>query len=630
MGEVSVVFNSEDVRYKQPVGAAAAGEGIYLDLLVSETVGARAVRLVIQFDKDNSVSRLDMPGRETTAATDEYMAYEITVTLKEKGLYWYYFEIDTDRGTLQVGKSGLDNRAVITERTKAWQQTVYEQQYDAPEWIYGGVFYHIFVDRFYHAGEYVHIDGKRTREDWGGMPDFQPQNGKILNNDFFGGNLQGIIEKLPYLEDLGVTCLYLSPIFEAYSNHKYDTANYMRIDPMFGNEDDFRELCLEAKKRGIHVILDGVFSHTGSDSIYFDKYHHYGGNGAYGNPDSPYRDWYYFHKEETYETWWGFDILPKLNKSNESYIEFICGENGVVRHWLREGADGWRLDVADELSNSFLESITAAAKAEKHDAMICGEVWEDASNKIAYDERKNYFEGDKLDSVMNYPFRNAIIEFVKSGNAWQISAIVESIMENYPQAVVHALMNILGTHDTVRVITALAGKDLGYNPSREQQAAARLEPAEWKRGLNMLKIAVVLQMTLPGVPCIYYGDEAGTEGYKDPFNRTCYPWGHENRDLLDWYRTIIGIRKSHGEYRTGGYRTVAAMNGLYAFERFSRKEDRQGSRRLVTAANCGDNETALLLDGKWVDLLTGEKMENNITVFPGEVMILQKDDREER
>ena len=618
--KVRVVFDSRDERFKTPQGAARAGENVQICLLTESAVDVRRAQALVQCDRDGSWARYEMTEKVPRMPEGGYRAYEMAFVPETPGLYWYHFELETAAGRLTVGLSGADNRAIITEDPKNWQLTVYRRAYEVPEWFEGGVMYHIFVDRFCHEGPYVELPGKKTRRDWGGMPEYRPdQDGRIRNNDFFGGNLQGIRSKLPYLEELGVTCLYLSPIFAAYSNHKYDTADYTKIDPMFGDEETFRALCREAGERGIRVILDGVFSHTGADSIYFDKEGHYGGNGAYGNPDSPYRSWYYFHNDhnkENYETWWGIDTLPRINKLCPEYDAFICGEDGIARRWLRAGAAGWRLDVADELPNRFLRKLTKAVKTERPDALLIGEVWEDASNKIAYDERKNYFEGDKLDSVMNYPFRTAIIDFVRSGNAWQLAACIEEILEHYPEEVVHCLMNSLGTHDTERILTALGGKDLGYNPSREAQAQEQMSPAERARAVRLFMIAEALQMTLPGVPCIYYGDEAGMEGYKDPFNRRCYPWGSEDPGLIAWTKKLTAIRRAHPVYRRGEYRTVASLGGIFAFERFGAGE------RIITCANCGQEEGKVIADDTWQDLLTGELYKNNITIFPGQVLIL--------
>ena len=317
------------------------------------------------------------------------------------------------------------------------------------------------------------MEGKTTRRDWGGQPQYEPVNGEMLNNDFFGGNLAGIRVKLPYLQELGVTCLYLSPIVEAYSNHKYDTADYRKVDPMFGTMEDFECLCREAGERGMRVICDGVFAHTGSDSVYFNRQGHYGEGGAWNDPNSPYRPWYFFHEDGGYDSWWGIDTLPRINKEDPSYREFINGKGGIVQHWLSHGASGWRLDVADELPAGFLTELVAAAKEQDPQALIVGEVWEDASNKIAYGVRMNYFRGDRLDSVMNYPLKDAVIRCVRHGDAAHLAETMETIWENYPHYIVHALMNHLGTHDSFRILTALAGEELDPDTPREIQGIAR-------------------------------------------------------------------------------------------------------------------------------------------------------------
>ena len=738
-----------ELRFRDPAGAVPTGSSICLTLIASEKISDPV--LCLRFDPEDNPEQIHMePAPEDAAAPGSqaggfhaeggytsdgraldghapeghagggtphghidgrapeghagggntsggYTVYTAHFTPREKGLYWYWFELPEEG--IVISRDPATGQAAVTRDLRCWQITVCEPAYAAPDWIYGGVFYHIFVDRFAASGEPVYMDGKILRHDWGGMPDYQPNaEGRILNNDFFGGNLAGIVEKLPYLQKLGVTCLYLSPIFEAYSSHKYDTSDYMKVDPMFGDEAGFTRLCEEAGRLGMRVICDGVFSHTGSDSRYFDIHDRYG-DGAYHHHDSPYRSWYYF-EPKGYQTWWGIDTLPRIRKDNPSYQEFITGPKGVVRKWLAAGASGWRLDVVDELPASFLEKLTAGAKAEKADALILGEVWEDASNKIAYEERKNYFDGTKLDSVMNYPLRRGIIDYVRGGDAFSIARPMAQIMENYPLHIVHALMNILGTHDTDRIITALAGRRLGPDAGRKEKAAIRMDDEDWRIGIRRLKIAVVLQMTLPGVPCIYYGDEAGMEGYNDPFNRKCYPWGHENPEIQNWYRRVIAIRRSHKVYVDGSYRLLAARNGLYAFERRCRETwngpaaehsmeasgtvggaaadgtvcgsaadgavdgaavggaaggavavggavcgaattggtasgavdgaavggaaggEIGSADRLLTVTNCGSDLQTLALFGRWKDLLSGTEFQDDVTVLPGQAMIL--------
>lgn len=626
MTQANVIYDSRNDFFKTPLGAVKAHTNVRFRILVSKDLHPVQVRMVMQYDRHEQPALYEMTGSMEGGPEADTLEYSVSFDIHDTGLYWYHFEILAENGWQRAGRNA-DNQAILSDSAAQWQQTVYQRAYKEPAWIYGGIYYHIFVDRFHKSGRpRCEQSGKITRHDWGGQPEWRPQNHTVLNNDFFGGDLEGIRQKLSYLSELHVTCLYLSPVFEAYSNHKYDTGDYEIIDPMFGTKEDFEALCCDAAKYNMRVICDGVFAHTGSDSRYFDKYGHYGSSGAYGNPDSPYRSWYFFHDDETYDCWWDFPTLPKLNKNDPGYIHYITGENGIVRKWLRTGASGWRLDVADELPNGFLQKLVAAAKAEKEDSIIVGEVWEDASNKIAYEERKNYFEGNGLDSVMNYPFRNAIIEYVRYGNSNALSQTVESIVENYPPEVIHCLMNVLGTHDSVRIITALAGKDLGQDSPRELQANTHLSPEEWARGIRLLKTASLIQMTLPGVPCIYYGDEAGTEGYKDPFNRTCFPWGQEHTELLDWYKKITDIRWTHSVYKTGGYRTVAAREGLFAFERFGQREQEASLdyAPIMTITNCGAQEHHLDLEGCWTDLLTGDLYEGTVTLCSGDILLLEK------
>ncbi len=615
-----VIFDSRNKEYKIPVGAIPAHTALTLRLLIAEELQPLSLRVVVQYDRHEQPAFYEMT-QASSPEKEGYIPYTATFAIHDTGLYWYHFLLETPEGILRIGKEGAANRSVIGENSGVWQQTVYERAYEKPEWIYGGVYYHIFVDRFHASGrEREEVDDKVLRTDWGGIPQWRPEYGRIRNNDFFGGDLEGIRQKLSYLKDLGVTCLYLSPIFEAYSNHKYDTGDYEKIDAMFGTEDDFRSLCMDAGELGIRIICDGVFAHTGSDSKYFNKERHYQSYGAYGNPFSPYRHWYHFHDDGSYDCWWDIDTLPKLNKDNPDYIKYITGENGIVRRWLRAGASGWRLDVADELPVSFLDKLVEAAKAEKPDSLIIGEVWEDASNKIAYDERKNYFEGNRLDGVMNYPFRQGIIDFIRNGKAEELAETVESIVENYPPEVLNATMNILGTHDTPRIITALAGKDLGSDPRRLDMAETHMTEEQWNEGLRLLKNASLLQMTLPGVPCVYYGDEAGVEGYKDPFNRTCYPWGNENKSLLRWYKRIIAVRKDNPVFQQGDYKTIYASQGVFAFARY---DEKGRCPAIIIAVNQGRRKHRLNLNCSWCNLLTGAQHRNDPVLWPGDALILE-------
>ena len=426
--------------------------------------------------------------------------------------------------------------------------------------------------------------------DWYEQPEWRPNAaGEITNSDFFGGDLKGIEQKLGYLESLGVTCIYLNPIFESHSNHRYDTANYEKIDPLLGTEADFRALCTAAKARGIRILLDGVFSHTGSDSIYFNREGRYGDGGAYRSQQSPYYPWYSFRRwPDDYECWWNFITLPNVREGNPAYDAYINGESGIIRRWLEAGAAGWRLDVADELPDCFIDSLNRAVKGFDENALVLGEVWEDASNKTAYGVRRRYLMGGQLDSVMNYPFRDAILGFLCGAHASLMMDRIETIVENYPPQVLDILMNHIGTHDTERALTVLGGEPAGER-GRAWQSAQRMTPDQRETALERLRLASLLQFMLPGVPCIYYGDEAGMEGYRDPFNRACYPWGREEEDLLAWYRYIALLRREHSDIlKHGKLRSVYAHGDILSFERYIETE--YGEKALFIAVNrSGDN-----------------------------------------
>lgn len=592
--EQQIIFYSRQLNCRSPLGAIPEGQEIQLHLQLARRLGTLQASIVVLEDAQGS--RKEYP-LEWEGLEGAYDCYKGVIPSQPAGLYWYFFQMEGAEGRCYGGRQGRE--AVLTDEPAAWQLSVYQKEYQTPDWIKGGLYYHIFVDRFCKAGELPVREDARLHTDWYEQPDYRPDAGGVIRNrDFFGGNLRGITSKLRYLSSLGVTCLYLSPIFEAYSNHKYDTGNYLCIDPMFGTEQDFRALCRKAQGYGIRVILDGVFNHTGSDSVYFNREGRYPQPGAYQSPESPYYEWYRFSEyPDQYESWWGIDTMPQVEENHPGYQAFICGQEGVVRKWLRAGAAGWRLDVADELPDLFIEKLRKAALAEKKDCLLIGEVWEDASNKIAYGKRRHYFEGKQLDGVMNYPLRGAILEFLLHKNAQGLAETVESICENYPPQVVHCLMNGLGTHDTPRLLTMLSGKKLPE--TREQQAEFMLDEETRARAEMRMRQAVLLQMFLPGVPCIYYGDEAGLQGCGDPFNRSCYPWKRENHRLLAWYRKLGKLRRTLPVLEKGEYCTILAERGCYIFKR----SDKNGA--LLVGVNLSEQEIMLPLERYYENLLNG-------------------------
>lgn len=515
--------------------------------------------------------------------------YKIDLKLNT-GLYWYRFCFETEWSQNFITKT--NGSRGFGDGGGSWQKSVYSKNFTTPDWLTGGIIYQIFPDRFYNSKtEKAEIPKTRwLRDDWGATPEWKQNDPYFcLCNDFFGGDLKGIEQKLDYLESLGVTCIYLNPVFLASSNHRYNTADYEKIDTLLGTEQDFINLCKSAHERDIKIILDGVFSHTGDDSKYFDRYNEYG-NGAAQSKDSPYFNWYKFKNwPYDYHSWWGVATLPEVNEDNPDFLEYICGENGILRYWLRLGADGWRLDVADELPDVFLDRLREAIKAENPDAFILGEVWEDASNKESYGSRRRYFEGRQLDSVMNYPFASAMIDFIRSGNAEALNETVLSILENYPKLSVDTLMNHIGTHDTARILTML-GLQGAIPPSREQQSFFKLTPEQRAKAKLRLKLISVLQYTLPGVPSLYYGDEAGLEGFGDPFCRGCYPWGNEDKELLEHYKFLGEMRKQASVLKDGEYIPLLAQNGVLGFIRENENS------KLFVGINTSYNEININLD----------------------------------
>lgn len=541
-------------------------------------------RLIVSYD-NMSPMRYDMFWCGMRG--EDYEWWECDFAPDTEGLYWYYFELSTGMHcTKYLGKESASSKSKISDHSniEKWQITVYKKSFKTPDKFKGGIIYQIFPDRFAYSGKkHKNVpEDRKIHENTEDIPDWRPNGqGKITNSDYFQGDIEGVIKKLDYLKSLGVTVIYFNPIFEAHENHRYNTADYEKIDPMLGDERDFKHLCKEAKKRGMSVILDGVFSHTGSDSRYFNKNGRYNELGAYNSKDSKYFNWYKFENwPDKYGSWWGITTLPEIKEEEESYLEYITGKNGILRKWLRAGADGWRLDVADELPDLFLDRLRAAVKAEKSDALIIGEVWEDATNKEAYGLRRRYFQGDQLDSVMNYPFKNAILGFLTGSSAESSKEIIESVLENYPAPVINLLMNHIGTHDTERALTVLGGVQ---ESSKERQSTAVLDHQSRERAKKLLKLASLMQYTLPGIPSVYYGDEAGMEGYGDPFNRRFYPWGREDTELIEWYKALGKMRHSIKCLADGRYSSYICENRLFSFVR-------KGGRDSIFVALNGGNE----------------------------------------
>lgn len=599
-------FDSRNALYKSKQTAVASGESLRLRLLLHKEANVKCAYLLLKNDCDTDYSKTEL---KETGNIEDYIIYETEVRL-ETGLYWYAFKFSSSFGECYVSRSDHSLGVVTQALGNVWQLTVYSADFVTPDSFAGGVIYQIFPDRFYASGTKKENipDDRYIKTDWSSIPEYRNTDDKLrICNDYYGGDLLGITKKLPYLQELGVTVIYLNPIFEAHSNHRYNTADYFKIDPMLGTEKDFINLCKTAKKYGIKIILDGVFSHTGDDSVYFNKYGRYGDGGAYRDRNSKYTSWYKFNDSPCgYTSWWGVPSLPETNETDPSFMEFITGENGVLRYWIRLGASGWRLDVADELPDEFIEKIRSAVKSENPDALILGEVWEDASNKISYGKRRKFLYGKQLDSVMNYPLANLIIGFVRGGNARELIDGILDITENYPPQCVNILMNHIGTHDTARILTRLG--DGGRNSGdREAQSGYRLTALQRELAKRRLMLASVLQYTLPGIPSLYYGDEAGVEGYGDPFCRSAFPWGNESEELTNHYKELGKLRKEHSAFKNGRFIPLYSDIGYVTYVRSNEQED------VLICINRWCEETVITLPDGYenASVLYGNKPEIN-------------------
>ncbi len=562
---MSHMYDSWDASYKTPFGAVKKGKICHFSIRLPKDLKPDYAPVLVMFRTGFKERFLNL---HQTGEEDDCFVWSANFLPKYTGVHYYYFAYTIGGQRMYIKKK--DGHLGNLNDGGLFQLTVYAEDYKTPEFLKGGVMYQIFPDRFCKSGK-VHENipsGRVLREDWGGTPLYKPdENGHVWNNDYFGGDLDGIRSKLPYLADLGVTCIYLNPIFESHENHRYNTANYRNVDPLLGTNEDFRILCKEAKTYGISVILDGVFSHTGADSIYFNKFGRYDTVGAFQSQESPYFPWYTFWEyPHVYEAWWGIDTLPNVQENNPEYTNYICGEGGVLDYWISLGAAGYRLDVADELPDAFLEHLNACVKKHGAEKIVIGEVWEDASNKESYGIKRRYLLGDQLDSVMNYPFRDAMIGYLKGMSADEFRLRIMTILENYPRPSVDVLMNFVSTHDIERAINRFGGEPCD-DKSKDWMAERYLTPEEYEKGKSMLKAAMALMFFLPGVPSIYYGDEAGLQGYKDPFNRRCYPWGNEDQELIAFTKELGRIRRAYKVFRNGRLFFLPAPEDVMAFAR---------------------------------------------------------------
>lgn len=604
-----IEYNSWDKNFKAPFGALKFDEELIINVKVNEGYNVESISLEINKEDETKTIILNEELNNNTLGKHFYCKVEkFDIT----GVYFYYFkviaEIDGEKKTLFYGKNrenGYSCEYNYNDINK-YQITVYKD-FKVPTWYKEGVLYHIFVDRFNNGNRNGKVDNPKKNSfiygNWEDIPMYiKDSRGDIIRWDFHGGNLRGIINKLGYLKKLGVSILYLSPIFEASSNHKYDTGNYKKIDPMFGDEDTFKELIDKAKEKDISIVLDGVFSHTGADSKYFNMYGNYDSLGAYQSKESPYYSWYMFEEfPHKYKSWWDIKTLPNTNELEKSYMDYIIyDKDSVINKWMNMGIKGWRLDVADELPTEFIRELKKELKEADNDSILIGEVWEDASNKISYGQRRSYLLGEELDSVMGYPFRNNMFSFLKGEiNSYELSNKYIQIKENYPKESFKSNLNLIGTHDVTRAKTEL------------------------NNDIDLMKLAVATQMTFEGVPYIYYGDEAGLCGDVDPDNRRTYPWKNEDEDMLNFYKNIIKIRNKNKILSSGETEFIYTKNdNVFAFIRFNEDNDR--ILILINRSNNPEN-ISLNIEGSFIEEIpikyNLKNMNKNIQIENNELKI---------
>jgi 4-alpha-glucanotransferase len=578
-------YHSRDPHYKQPFGAVKTGE---------------TVTLRIDGDPGASVELLlyDPNGLSTVPMRPDGSGYAAAFFAPEQPCRMGYgFRIN---GRYFGAASG---EARFSDVPQTYGLTVYDGAFTTPEWFRHAVVYQIFPDRFFcsdrerfrRAAADYRAGGRPifVHDDWNEQPYYTPHGGakNYAPDDYFGGDLNGIREKLPYLASLGVTCIYPNPIFAAHSNHRYNTADYLSVDPLLGTNADFSALCEAAKAHGIRIVLDGVFSHTGDDSVYFNRYGRYPTLGACQSKDSPYYPWYRFISYPTrYECWWNFETLPNVEEVEPSYTEFIQGENGVLKTWLDLGASGWRLDVADELPDSFIRGVRRAIKSYDPDSVLIGEVWDNCATKFGPEGRRGYVNGDELDAPMNYRFREPVIEFLNGRwDAYRFAAEWNALMEDYPEPFMNACLNLLGSHDTERIRTALTGIPDARTLSRAQQLSHHPDEAALLRASDRVALGYALMAFLPGVPCIYYGDEAGMTGMSDPLNRGTFPWGRENTALTERVRALMRLHNESDAILNGSVRVAAVGKQTLCVIRRSETETR------ILLANASDRPERAIL-----------------------------------
>lgn len=566
--------NCEDFSFSIfPNRPVKIGENLQIKAQISDKFPGITKVEILMNTYDNVIIR-----RFSLEKTEDNI-YEANICLQEKGIYYYCFSFESDFGQMFVRYDSQNKCPKVTlEPLPYWHLEV---GIDSPEWAKGANMMQIFVDRFRRSPKYEisPMPYRKIYSDWSDQICIWIDDLGNWNTDFFGGNLAGIEEMLDYIKRLGITIIYLTPIFQSQSNHRYDTGDYRKIDCYLGTEEDYDRLCKAVHKRGMHLILDGVFNHTGNDSWYFNEYNRYDSMGAYGNPDSPYKDWYKRLENGEYKYWWNVESLPECNLNNRNYQEYICKE--VIRKRIgKDLADGMRFDVADQIPDFFLKIIVEEIYECLPNAFTVGEFWEQAMDKKdEYGHTRELIRKGIINSVMNYYWMQKILAYVKYREPEEMVERIENLLWNYPKGTIHSLMNFTCTHDMSRAITffgvdcykrnSINTWDLIREDDRTwEQQNDSMTKEQYKKGKNLLKVLLHIIAFLPGIVSIFYGDEVGVTGIGNLLNRKPYPWGRRDKELLTFVKKLLNTRKSIEWLKTAETALICVDERMMMFERY--------------------------------------------------------------
>ena len=669
-----VFFDSQDELYKAPFGAVAAGESVRFSIAAGEDVTSAVLVIKGAASVPMAIDESGLWTATTTIpAMGEYDYYFALSNGSTVAIYgdddgYYGPGCVTDLTNVKpydlvVYEAGYETpdwmkNAVIYQIFPDRFFNGDESNDRAQTWARGEVNYEFITD-WYTLPENPEQEGLLTQEEY--LSSGAWYGDGQWSNEIYGGDLKGIIERIDYLKALGVNVIYLNPVFWSISNHRYDAVSYTEIDPILGTLGDFEELVAVAEANDMHIILDGVFNHVSDDSVYFDRYYKFLGSsekiGAYpywayvydamaeqgmtqpeaeaaavsffgenyGITDYSYTEW--FHVSSTpatwadniglragkpvysYEGWWGYDSMPIIYSTNGSEYqtgnwaeEIIEGENSVNAYWISKGMNGWRLDVANEVSDETWQHFRDSVKALDSEAVIIGEIWDDATK---------YLMGDMYDSVMNYLFRNAVTNFAKGSSADQTAKELEKIRERYPEEAFYAMMNLVGSHDTTRLLSYLDGIGDDRNQKDFDSAFPTYEKTS-QLAKDRQYLVAFLQFTYPGAPTIYYGDEIGMVGSDDPDDRRAFEWGKGNEALVNWYARLAAIRNAYPALRTGAVEMIdtnhSSLMGYYRDE-------------ILVLSNNSSSDKAYALEGDYVDLVTGEAYTGTVPALRGVILV---------